>query len=223
MLNSLLTSPRRKALCALLSFSFFASAYAGSAQEQLSKSHVEEVLQGLGRGHGLGPVAVSPDGTKIAYVRQMERNWQVMVAPFGDLAKSTRVTAGKKDETDCGEGSVAWGPDSRHLAFLGNCPGGASQDDVFVAAFESDSKYSVERLTDAHGEVGYPYFSPDGSKIAFLYVDGATRAAGALAAMKPWAGVIGEDGVEVQRVAMVCCVGSRGQAGVCDSGQSACL
>ena len=29
----------------------------------------------------------------------------------------------------------------------------------------------------------------------------ATRSAGALAAMKPWAGVIGEDGVEVQRVA----------------------
>jgi dipeptidyl aminopeptidase/acylaminoacyl peptidase len=34
-----------------------------------------------------------------------------------------------------------------------------------------------------------------------LYIEGATRPAGALAAMKPPSGVIGEDGVEVQRVA----------------------
>jgi dipeptidyl aminopeptidase/acylaminoacyl peptidase len=38
--------------------------------------------------------------------------------------------------------------------------------------------------------------------VAFLYVEGATRPAGALAAMKPWSGVIGEDGVEIQRVAV---------------------
>jgi dipeptidyl aminopeptidase/acylaminoacyl peptidase len=38
--------------------------------------------------------------------------------------------------------------------------------------------------------------------VGFLYVEGATRPAGALAAMKPPAGVIGEDGVEIQRVAV---------------------
>jgi dipeptidyl aminopeptidase/acylaminoacyl peptidase len=48
-----------------------------------------------------------------------------------------------------------------------------------------------------------PAWSPDGKAIAFLFVENATRTAGALDAMKPWAGVIGEDGVEVQRVAIV--------------------
>ena len=38
--------------------------------------------------------------------------------------------------------------------------------------------------------------------MAFLYVEGATRPAGALAAMKPPSGVIGEDGIEIQRVAV---------------------
>jgi dipeptidyl aminopeptidase/acylaminoacyl peptidase len=46
-------------------------------------------------------------------------------------------------------------------------------------------------------------WSPDGRTIGFLFVENATRSAGALAAMKPWAGVIGEDGVEVQRVGVV--------------------
>ncbi len=39
--------------------------------------------------------------------------------------------------------------------------------------------------------------------MAFLFVEDATRSAGALAAMKPWSGVIGEDGVEIQRVGLV--------------------
>jgi dipeptidyl aminopeptidase/acylaminoacyl peptidase len=59
----------------------------------------------------------------------------------------------------------------------------------------------AKRLTQLKGYVHEAAFSPDGTKVGFLYVEGATRPAGALAAMKPPAGVIGEDGVEVQRVA----------------------
>jgi dipeptidyl aminopeptidase/acylaminoacyl peptidase len=178
-----------------------------SAEEKPAKAQVEEVLKGLNRSQGLGPVAISPDGLLLAFVRSTTEGSQVLVAPFVDPARTTRITAAKKGDTHCGESMVAWGPDSRRLAFVGNCPGGG-QDDMFVASIGGDfasgkPKVEVERLTEAKGEVGYPEFSPDGSKIAFLYVAGATRAAGALAAMKPWAGVIGEDGVEIQRVAVV--------------------
>ena len=61
----------------------------------------------------------------------------------------------------------------------------------------------ARRLTELKGYEHEPAFSPDGTRIAFLYVEGATRPAGALAAMKPPSGVIGEDGVEIQRVATV--------------------
>jgi len=46
-------------------------------------------------------------------------------------------------------------------------------------------------------------WSPDGKSLAFLFVENATRSAGATAAMKPWSGVIGEDGLDIQRVASV--------------------
>jgi acylaminoacyl-peptidase len=182
------------------------SPLSSSAQDVPARAQVEEVLKDLNRSHGLGPVAVSPDGSLLAYVRHGKDGSELLLAPFSDPAKVTRVTAAKKDGGRCGDSDPAWAADSRRLAFLSDCQGDG-QEDVFVAAIGGDfaggkPKLEVKRLTEAKGEVGYPAFSPDGSQVAFLYVEGATRAAGALAAMKPWAGVIGEDGVEIQRVAL---------------------
>jgi dipeptidyl aminopeptidase/acylaminoacyl peptidase len=59
------------------------------------------------------------------------------------------------------------------------------------------------RLTKLDGYVNAPVFSPDGSQIAFLYVEGATRPAGALAAEPLPSGVIGQDQIEIERVARV--------------------
>lgn len=183
---------------------------AGMAEVNDARTRVDQVLKGMNRMHGLGPVAISPDGTMLAFVHQQKDGWGVSLAPMSDTTKLTRISAAKKPSGRCGEGMVKWAPDSRRIAFVGDCEatGKASQDDIFVATLNGDlaagqMKAAVQRLTDAHGEVGFPEFSPDGTKIAFLYVEGATRAAGALAAMKPWSGVIGEDGIEIQRVAMV--------------------
>ena len=64
---------------------------------------------------------------------------------------------------------------------------------LFAARFGIDHIGRIVRLAD-------PQIAPDGKSIAFLYVENATRQAGALDAMKPWSGVIGEDGVEIQQV-----------------------
>ncbi|HTJ31103.1 MAG TPA: S9 family peptidase [Acidobacteriaceae bacterium] len=172
-----------------------------------TKAEVERVYSGLGQSRGFGEVSVAPDGQSFAYVESTSTGRRIALAPMSDPAHTTRVTAAKKDERGCSESEVAWAPDSKRFAFMGNCPNGG-QDNVFVAKVSGDvaggkAKVEVERLTDARGEVDSLAFSPDGTKVGFLYVENATRSAGALAAMKPWAGVVGEDGVEIQRVAVV--------------------
>jgi dipeptidyl aminopeptidase/acylaminoacyl peptidase len=109
------------------------------------------------------------------------------------------VTAATKPDEHCAESDIAWEPDSKALAFFSDCAAPNEQSDLYLSKPDGSAP---RRLTTLKGDEDSPAFSPDGTKIAFLYVENATRHAGALAAMKPWAGVIGEDGVEIQRVAV---------------------
>ena len=83
---------------------------------------------------------------------------------------------------------------------LSTCGDTPNQDQIFVWSKKTGQSRQLTHLT---GAITSPAWSPDGKTIAFLFVENATRSAGALAAMKPWSGVIGEDGVEVQRVGAV--------------------
>jgi dipeptidyl aminopeptidase/acylaminoacyl peptidase len=165
------------------------------AQAASSAEHIEEVLRGLNRGRYLGQVAVSPNGEHLAWVEDGE----IHLAPLGNLDNSRQITAATSPDQACREDDLAWSPDSSALAFFSDCAQPGQQSDLYLASLDAGPP---RRLTELHGYVRLPAFSPDGTRIAFLYVEGATRPAGALAAMKPFAGVIGEDGVEVQRVAV---------------------
>jgi len=177
--------------------------------QSAARAQVEAILKASQQTHGFGSTAISPDGRLLAYAQQTAVGSQVLVAAMSDPAKTIIVTARKEGGEHCVEGRVAWAPDSKHLAFLSDCaPEAHGQSDAYVATVNGDvaggkARAEVKQASAAKGEVGYPNYSPDGRSIAFLYVEGATRAAGALAAMKPWSGVIGEDGIEVQRVARV--------------------
>jgi dipeptidyl aminopeptidase/acylaminoacyl peptidase len=188
--------------CLLLTAAAPALIYAqtGAAQGTPDRAHIEEVMRGLNRGHGFGQVAISPDGSKLAWIEGARGGGEIRVASPGDLSKSERITAATKADQHCREGEVAWAPDSKSLAFFSDCAGtGNYQTDLYLSRLDGSP---AKRLTALKGLPQDPAFSPDGSKIAFLYVEGATRPAGALAAMKPPSGVIGEDGVEIQRVAL---------------------
>ena len=163
------------------------------------RSHWEDALKGLNRGHTIGQVAVSPDGKRLAWIQMAKEGAEIRVAPEDNLSKSERVTAAPKPEQHCHEGEMTWAPNSKALAFFSDCAKQGEQTDLYITQIDGKQ---ARRLTELKGYVEAPAFSPDGASLAFLYVEGATRAAGALAAMKPPAGVIGEDGVEIQRVAV---------------------
>jgi dipeptidyl aminopeptidase/acylaminoacyl peptidase/CubicO group peptidase (beta-lactamase class C family) len=103
-----------------------------------------------------GSPAVSPDGSRVAYVlrtldagsdRTVEQLWLVAA----DGGTSRRLTAGPEDT------APAWSPDGRRLAFLR-----AGQ----VALLDADGG-EPEQLTDLALGAGAPRWSPDGRRLAF--------------------------------------------------------
>jgi dipeptidyl aminopeptidase/acylaminoacyl peptidase len=165
-----------------------------------SDARINHVLGQLEKVRSLSQTAISPDGGWLAWVVDGERGGtEIELAPVADPQKTRRITAGEKGVA-CDESGIAWSPDGHSLAFLSDCQS-HGQAEIYLQ--EVNSKGSPRRLSHLHGFIEGLQFSPDGKQIGFLYVEGATRPSGALAAMKPPSGVIGEDGLEIQRVARV--------------------
>jgi dipeptidyl aminopeptidase/acylaminoacyl peptidase len=164
------------------------------------RASIEEMLKNLNRGRGINEVAVSPDGKRLAWTEGSRGEEEIQLAQMDDLRKAVRITAAAKPSQHCHDSEIVWAPDSKALAFFSDCAEPGGQADLYLSRLDGKS---AGRLTELNGFEGAPAFSPDGTKVAFLYVQGATRPAGALAAMKTPAGVIGEEGLEIQRVAVV--------------------
>jgi dipeptidyl aminopeptidase/acylaminoacyl peptidase len=144
-----------------------------------------------------GMVAISPDGKLLAYTvggRRGGLHVVEMSAPDHDR------TIAPDGETGCGVTAPVWSPDGAWLAYSATCASGDGQAQIYLWSRAAGTSKQLTHLTGLFQQVAW---SPDGKAIAFLFVENATRSAGATAAMKPWSGVIGEDGIEVQRVLVV--------------------
>jgi dipeptidyl aminopeptidase/acylaminoacyl peptidase len=162
------------------------------------------LIQTLGRTRTPSWAAISPDGTTVAWAVRTREGSQIHLTDVAnpDPAKEKIIGTGS-GATSCGSSEPKWSPDGAWLAFVSDCTANADkpgQDQVFVWSKQTGES---KELTHLVGGIDSLAWSPDGKAIGFLFVENATRSAGALAAMKPWAGVIGEDGVEIQRVGVV--------------------
>ena len=189
-----------------------------------SDPRLASLLDSLDRVRTPTSAAISPDGNTVAWAFNGEHGSELhltRIAPAGSapdrvLSPDTIGDATRSKPGACTASHPAWSPDGLQLAFLSNCSdssGNASgqnpssgklqpsaQQNLFVW---TQAPNAIKQVSHLHGEVSSLQWSPDGRSIAFLYVENATRRAGATDAMKPWSGVIGEDNVEVQRVAAV--------------------
>jgi dipeptidyl aminopeptidase/acylaminoacyl peptidase len=182
------------ALALFASSQLTAHAQQSNAAPAPVSTSLDGILSGRSRAHIISQVAISPDGKRLAWLQSGE----IHVALIDKFDSSQRITAAVSPNQSCTESNFTWSPDSASLAFFSDCANAGEQTDLFVSRLDGTPP---RRLTILHGDADSPAFSPDGSRIAFLYVEGATRPAGALAAIKPPSGVIGEDGIEIQRVA----------------------
>ncbi len=175
---------------------------------------VAPILEAMEKSRNPGALALSPDGTLLAWTIGSRRaGGQIHLTETAHPDAEDRTVALPGEARNCTMNDPAWSPDGSTLSFLSTCgsdTGQSRQPQIFLWSRKSGQARQLTHLT---GELQEVTWAPDGRSLGFLFVENATRSAGALAAMKPWSGVVGEDGVEVQRVAVARATTGRGHAG----------
>lgn len=147
--------------------------------------------------------AISPDGTRVAWVEETQTaagvstGSAIFVQSLRPLDSKPHRISAAKDGASASEDTIAWAPDSKHLAFLSDT-GNREQSQFYVADVDGRG---TNRLTSLTGSLAAPAWSPDGKALAFLFTENAPRA-NPLMPMSEETGVIA-DKVYEQRLAVV--------------------
>src|SRR5580704_18344470 len=143
-----------------------------------AQDRVASAIDSLPSVKSIDQVAISPDGSQVAYIVGGE----LFVAAASDGA-SHRIAP---DQNTIRE--VTWSADSRHIAWLCDVPGEKPASQLW-----SSSPDGADDLRRANFD-GYAQtirYSPDSKSIAVLYIEGMPRVAGPLQPMTPLAGIVG--------------------------------
>jgi len=153
-------------------------------------SRAAAIYDSMPRGKRIDQAVISPDGKQVAYIVAGE----LTVASLPDDSTHSITVDGNLTLR-----AVAWSPDSKQIVFLADLPGTPPSAQLWTAAFDGSSP---TKRAELKGYADAPSFSPDGSRLAFLFTEGMPRVAGPVAPMTPLAGVVGEKIYE-QRLATV--------------------
>ena len=124
------------------------------------------------RGRRMDSIAVSPDGTQVAYIvdDNMTRESSLAVVPLsgGESREVFRAPTGNLP----GDAGIAWSPDQRYLLFVRSTAGQSNSLDVSiwrVAATGGDPQNTGITVHDASDTavLAFPRVHPDGRRIAY--------------------------------------------------------
>ena len=156
----------------------------------LAQDRVTTALDSLPTIKKIDQVAISPDGKQVAYIIEGKISLvSVAGTDTRELATTQKLPARE----------VTWSADSGRIAWLADLPGDVPASQVWTASADATSP---TKLADLRGFAQTPRYSPDGAKLAVLYIEGMPRAAGPLQPMTPLAGVVGSKIYE-ERIAVI--------------------
>jgi dipeptidyl aminopeptidase/acylaminoacyl peptidase len=163
----------------------------------LTVQTMQQLTEQLGKTVLYGDVALSPDGTHVAWVQSTAASTskQTYIGETAGNAPATLVKipiSGEKTDFD-----PAWSPDSKTLAVFSSADEGAQRQLWIVKTDGPDPK----KITNLKGYAARPRWSHDGKQIAFLYVEGA-GGGGPLTAAPTTTGVI-DTAIHNQRIAVL--------------------
>jgi dipeptidyl aminopeptidase/acylaminoacyl peptidase len=163
----------------------------------LAAQTMQQLTEQLGKTVLYGDVALSPDGTHVAWVQSnaATRSKQVYIRETSGNARPVIVEIPVDAErTDF---DPAWSPDSKMLAVFSS---GGEKEQRQLWMVDADGS-SPKKITNLNGYAARPRWSHDGKQIAFLYIEGASGG-GPLVAAPATTGVI-DTAVHNQRIAVL--------------------
>jgi dipeptidyl aminopeptidase/acylaminoacyl peptidase len=163
----------------------------------LTAQTMQQLTEQLGKTVLYGDIALSPDGTHVAWVQSTAASTskQTYVRETSGNAQPTLVKipiGGERADFD-----PAWAPDSKTLAVFSSAGDGEQRQLWITKADGSDPK----KLTNLNGYAARPRWSHNGKQIAFLYIEGA-GGGGPLMAAPTTTGVI-DTAIHNQRIAVL--------------------
>ncbi len=156
-----------------------------------------QLTEQLGKTVLYDDIALSPDGTHVAWVQATAATTSKQTYFRGTSGNAATgpvnlATTGERKDSD-----PAWSPDSKSVAFFSDA-GEKDQAQLWtVNADGSDPK----KITHLKGYAARPRWSHDGKRIAFLYIEGA-GGGGPLTAAPVTTGVI-DTAIHNQRIAVL--------------------
>ena len=163
----------------------------------LTAQTMQQLTEQLGKTVLYGDVALSPDGTHVAWVQSTAAatSKQTYVREIAGDAPATLVKIPISSERI--DSDPAWAPDSKTLAVFSSADKSEQRQLWSVNADGSESK----KLTSLNGYAARPRWSHNGKQIAFLYIEGA-GGGGPLMAAPTTTGVI-DTAIHNQRIAIL--------------------
>ena len=181
----------------IVSTAFAAPPDAG-APASATDARITQILERLGQATRIGNVALSPDGTTLAWIAGSRVQ---VAAADGSRPRAVTLDGAYKG---CRDSDVRWSPDGKRLAFLSNCgnAGNKAQQDIYLVDAGAGA-LAARRLTNLDGYAHGLSWAPGGRRLGIMYIEGDTHRSGATSATKARVGVIGVEGVQHQRLAAV--------------------